>query len=53
MEEENIFDMPEDTKEHIIDKIYAMSSSIRNDWSDPRSECRQIWRLCDLLKTMI
>jgi len=53
MDEENIFEMPEDTIEQIIDKISAMASSIRGDWSDPRSECRCIWALCDKLKVKL
>jgi hypothetical protein len=52
-DEVSCFDMPEETAEQIIDKISKMASSIRSDWSDPRSECREIWRLCDLLKTKI
>ena len=49
-DEMSCFNMQEDTCEQIIEKIYEMATSIRNDWSDPRSECREIWRLCDLLK---
>lgn len=47
------FDLPEDSKEEIVDKIYAMASSIRGDWTDPRSECREIWRLCKKLKEIL
>jgi hypothetical protein len=54
MEEfESAYDMPENTKQEIIDKIRAMAEEIRMDWSDPRGECRQIYRLCDKLKEMI
>ena len=49
-DEMSCFNMQEDTCEQIIEKIYEMATSIRNDWSDPRSECREILRLCDLLK---
>lgn len=49
-EEISCFDLPEDTPLQILEKISAMASSIRNDWSDPRNECREIWRLCALLK---
>ena len=52
-EEQTAFDLPEETKEQIVDKIHALASSIRNDWSDPRGECRAIWALCDKLKTML
>ena len=52
-EEVSPFDLPEETKEEIIDKISAMASSIRNEWTDPRSECRAIWALCKKLKEMI
>lgn len=52
-EEKTSYDMPEETPEQIIDKIRALATDIRNDWSDPRSECRSIWRLCDLLKQKI
>jgi hypothetical protein len=52
-DEENAFDMPEETAIQIVDKIYALAVSIRSDWSDPRGECRKIWDLCDKLKTKI
>lgn len=52
MEEENAFELPEDTKEQIIDKISALAWSIRNDWSDPRGECRTIVKLCEKLKLL-
>lgn len=53
MEEElSAFDMPETTKEEIIDKIEALAWEIRNDWSDPRGECRTIVALCKKLKEM-
>ena len=48
----SVFDMPETTKDEIADKIHALTTRIRNDWSDPRWECREIWRLCNLLKTI-
>lgn len=51
-EEISCFDLPENTKIEVIDKIHAMASSIRNDWTDPRSECRAIWALCKKLKEM-
>ena len=50
MEEENVWDLLEETQEEIIDKISALAWQIRNDWSDPRSECREIVRLCEKLK---
>lgn len=52
MEEENVFELPENTKEEIIDKIEALAWNIRNDWSDPRSECRAIVKLCEKLKSL-
>lgn len=52
MEEENVWDLPEETKDEIIDKISALAWRIRNDWSDPRGECRKIVELCDKLKTL-
>jgi hypothetical protein len=53
MEEEvSAFELPEDTKEQVIDKIEALAWSIRNDWTDPRGECRRIVELCSKLKTM-
>ena len=51
-EEENAFDMPETTREEIIDKISALAWEIRNDWSDPRGECRKIVELCKKLKDL-
>ena len=51
-EEENAFEMPETTREEIIDKISALAWQIRNDWSDPRGECRTIVGLCNKLKEM-
>jgi len=50
MEEENVWDLPEETKEEIIDKIQALAWKIREDWSDPRGECRRIVELCEKLK---
>ncbi len=53
MEDEiNIFEMPENTKAEIIDKIEAMADSIRNDWSDPRGETRRIKALCQKLRDL-
>lgn len=52
MEEESVFDMPETTEEEIISKISALAWQIRNDWSDPRGECRKIVSLCDKLKEL-
>lgn len=52
-EEENAFNMPEETKEQIVAKIEAMAWSIRNDWTDPRSECRYIVTLCKKLKELL
>jgi len=51
-EELTPWDLPEETKVEIIDKISSMASSIQNDWSDPRLECREIWRLCTKLKEL-
>lgn len=52
MEEENVWDLPEETKGEIIDKIQALAWLIRNDWSDPRGECRKIVELCEKLKLL-
>jgi len=51
-DEESAFHMPETTKDEVIDKISALAWQIRNDWSDPRSECRTIVALCEKLKTL-
>lgn len=48
-EEKTSWDMPEQTKKEIIEKISALAREIRNDWSDPRSECRKIVELCKKL----
>lgn len=54
MEEfESAYDMPENTKEEIIDKISEMAHEIWTDWTDPRGECHEIYRLCDKLKEII
>jgi len=52
MEEESAWDLPEETKDEIIDKIAALACEIRNDWSDPRDECRGIVKLCEKLKLL-
>jgi len=52
MEEENEFDLPEKSSDEIIEKISALAWRIRNDWSDPRTECRYIVKLCDKLKVL-
>lgn len=49
-EEKTTWEMPEETAVQIVDKIRSFASDIRGDWTDPRSECREIWRLCDVLK---
>ena len=49
-EEANAFEMPETTREEIIDKISALAWQIRSDWSDPRGECRTIVSLCTKLR---
>lgn len=51
-EEKTSWYMPETTKLEIIEKISALAWDIRNDWSDPRSECRKIVELCDKLKNL-
>jgi len=54
MEEEfNPYDMPETTAMEIISKIEAMAWEIRNDWTDPRGECRVIIRLTEKLKEIL
>jgi len=50
--EASAFDMPETTKLEIIEKISALAWDIRNDWSDPRGQCRRIVWLCDKLKEL-
>ena len=50
--EECAFELPETTKLEIIEKIKALAWSIRNDWSDPRGECRTIVKLCEKLKEL-
>lgn len=49
MEEIEAWEMPEETKVQVLEKIKALAWEIRNDWSDPRGECREIVRLCKLL----
>ena len=52
-EETSAFDMPETTKLEIIEKISALAWEIRNDWSDPRGECRKLVELCKKLQEQI
>ena len=54
MEEEieEVYNMPEDTKEEIISKIEALVWVIRCDWTDPRSDCILIAKLCDKLRKL-
>lgn len=49
MVEINVFDMPENNKLDMLRKIEALAMRIREDWSDPRSECRKIKELCEAL----
>jgi hypothetical protein len=51
-EEANVWEMPEETRDEVIDKISALAWEIRSDWSDPRGECRQIVSLCEKLRKM-
>jgi hypothetical protein len=53
MNKYNPYEMPETTEVEIIEKIREMSYEIRLDWSDPRSECREIERLTTLLLAKI
>ncbi len=54
MTEEIEYDsMPEDTILQISVKIRRNASDIRGDWSDPRTSCREIWRLCDLINAKL
>jgi hypothetical protein len=54
MEDEfNPHSLPETTATEIIDKIEEMTQEIHGDWSDPRSECREIYRLLAKLKEIL
>ncbi len=54
MEDEfNVFDLPETTATEILDKIAKLAWEIRGDWTDPRSECRDIVRLTEKLKEIL
>jgi len=44
--------LPEKTKEEIINKISELSSQIRMDWGIPRGELRKINELCVKLKKL-
>lgn len=37
------------TRKDIINQIAELASEIRNDWTDPRHECRRIMELCNEL----
>lgn len=49
---EKPFDLPEETKDEIINKISALALAIRMDWNYPKAEAQDIIRLCDKLKTI-
>jgi hypothetical protein len=52
-DENNSYDMPEDTVKQCIEKISSLAWDIRSDWNDPRNECREIVRLCEKLTAML
>lgn len=52
-EELEVWDLPEETPKQIADKIEALAWEIRNDFSDPRSECRRIVDLCEKLRQLL
>jgi hypothetical protein len=49
-DEENAFDLPENTIDEMVEKIRALAWQIRSDWTDPRGECRKIDQICTKLK---
>jgi hypothetical protein len=53
MEEENPHELPEETFSEMLDKMSALAWCIRNDWSDPRHECREIVRISNKIKKEI
>ena len=53
MEEKSAYDMPELTAFDIVDKIEAYAWEIREDWTDPRFQVKEIARLSQRLKSML
>lgn len=52
MKDISVFEMPENSRAEVIDKIEAMADRIREDWSDPRGEIRRIKALCQKLRDL-
>jgi len=52
-DEEEIHNLPEITIGEIICKVEELTGLIYGDWSDPRSELREILRLTNKLKEMM
>jgi len=51
--EEQTKDLLENTPIEIVEKIQCFAMDIRNDWNDPRYECRKIDELCDKLAKLL
>ena len=51
-DEIDTFEMPEDTPEQIMDKIQQFAMDIWGDWTNPKSEAKAIYVLCDKLKSL-
>ncbi len=47
MEEDKEYrDLPEETKEQVIDKISIIAFNISLDYNDPKGQCKKIIELC-------
>lgn len=46
----DVYEMPTNTDYEIADKIESLAWLIREDWSDPRTEVKEIIKLCKMLK---
>ena len=53
IEDVDIYSLPEDTIQEIINKIDLIASDVADDWESPKHKVQDISRLCSKLRKKI